>query len=316
MLKNWYFWTVVLEKTLESPWDCKEIQPVHPKGNQSWIFLGRTDPEAKTPILWPPDVKNWPIWEDPDAGKVWRWKEKGTTEDEMVGWHHQLMDMSLSKSQELVIDRVAWCAAIHGVSKSWTRLSDWTEVNLCGTSGKESVCQCRKHKSCQFDPWVRKIPRWRTWQPTSVFLSGESPWTEELGGLQTIVPQSVGHNRSSLAHTHIYTCIYVFVLMYIHLCLYMIFMGLWVCMYACSWAGLVWISFLHHCFLPAQSNPRYSHTLCLTISFLETYVYAFESCLGSSIQVTDFSILGFRLIFKMVTCAIHSWKIFWVSIIC
>ena len=88
--KNWCFWTVVLEKTLESPLDSKEIQPIHPKGNQSWIFIGRTDVEAETPILWPPDVKNLLIWKDPDAGKdCWR-EEKGTTEDEMVGWHHWL----------------------------------------------------------------------------------------------------------------------------------------------------------------------------------------------------------------------------------
>ena len=88
--KNWCFWTVVLEKTLESPLSCKEIQPVHPKGNQSWIFIGRTDAEAETPILWPPDVKDWLIWKDPDAGKDWRQEEKGTTEDEIVGGHHRL----------------------------------------------------------------------------------------------------------------------------------------------------------------------------------------------------------------------------------
>ena len=88
--KNWCFWTVVLVKTLESPLDCKEIQPVHPEGNQSWIFIGRTDAEGETSILWSPDVKNWLIWKDPDAGKDWRQEEKGTTEDEMVGWHHQL----------------------------------------------------------------------------------------------------------------------------------------------------------------------------------------------------------------------------------
>ena len=87
--RNWCFWTVVLEKTLVSPLDCKEIQPVHPKGNQSWIFIGRTDVEAETPIFWPPDVKNWLIWKDPVAGKVWR-QEKGMTEDEMIGWHHWL----------------------------------------------------------------------------------------------------------------------------------------------------------------------------------------------------------------------------------
>ena len=87
--KNWCFWNVVLEKTLESPLDCKEIQPVHPKGNQSWVFIGRTDAEAETPIFWPPDAKSWLIWKDPDAVKDWRREEKGMTEDEMVGWHHQ-----------------------------------------------------------------------------------------------------------------------------------------------------------------------------------------------------------------------------------
>ena len=88
--KNWCFWTVVLEKTLESPLDCKEIQPVNPKGNQSWIFLGRTDVEAETPVLWLPDVKNWLVGKDPDVGKDWREEEKGMTEDEMVGWYYRL----------------------------------------------------------------------------------------------------------------------------------------------------------------------------------------------------------------------------------
>ena len=89
VVMNWCFWSVVLEKTLERPLDCKEFQPVYPKGNQSWIFIGRTDAEAKTPIICPPDVKNWLIWKDTDAGKDWRWEEKGTTEDKMFGWHHQ-----------------------------------------------------------------------------------------------------------------------------------------------------------------------------------------------------------------------------------
>ena len=88
--KNWCFWTVVLEKILESPLDCKEIQPVHPKGNQSWIFTGRTDAEAETPILWPPDVKNWLTGKDPDIGKDWRQEEKGMREGEIVGWHQWL----------------------------------------------------------------------------------------------------------------------------------------------------------------------------------------------------------------------------------
>ena len=89
-LKNWCFWTVVLEKTLESPLDCKEVQLVHSKGDQSWVFIGRTDVEAETPILWPPDVKMWLIWKDPNAGKDWGQEEKGMTEDEMVGWHYRL----------------------------------------------------------------------------------------------------------------------------------------------------------------------------------------------------------------------------------
>ena len=89
-LKNWCFWTMVLEKTLESPLDCKDIQPVHSEGNQFWVFIRRTDVEAETPILWPPDVKSWLIWKDPDSGKDWREEKKGMTEDEMVGWHHRL----------------------------------------------------------------------------------------------------------------------------------------------------------------------------------------------------------------------------------
>ena len=118
----------VLEKTLESPLDCKEIQPVHPKGDQSWVFIGRTDAEGETLILWPPHAKNWLIGKDPDVGRDWGQGEKGTTEDEMAGWHHQLMDMSVSNLQELVMDREALRAVIHGVTKSWTWLSDWAEL--------------------------------------------------------------------------------------------------------------------------------------------------------------------------------------------
>ena len=124
--KNWCFWTVELEKALESPLDGKEIKPVHPKGSQSWIFIGETDAEAETPVLWPPDVKRWLIGKEPDAGKDWRQEEKGTTEDEMLGGITDSMDMTLSKLWELVKDRGAWCAAVHGFSKRQTRLNDWT----------------------------------------------------------------------------------------------------------------------------------------------------------------------------------------------
>ena len=201
-------------RRLESPLECKEIQPVHPKGNQSWIFIGRSDAEAETPILWPPDKKNWLIWKDPDAGKDWRREKIGTTEDEMVGWHHQLNGHEFELNS--LMDREAWYAAVHGVTRSRTQLSDWTELTSepirtyqrrrmgtkewpswdigmymfsntrqCQTGGfsrgsvLKNLLQCRSHG---YDPWVRKIPWRMQWQPTPVNLPEKSHGQRSLAG--------------------------------------------------------------------------------------------------------------------------------------
>ena len=130
-LKSWFFWTVILEKTLESPLNCKEIKPVNPKGNQPWIFIGKTDAEA--PILWPPNSKNWLIGKDHDAGKDWRWKKKGRTEDEMVGWHHQFNgDEFEQTSGDSEGQGSLECCSPQG-PKELDTLSDWITMNLIVT---------------------------------------------------------------------------------------------------------------------------------------------------------------------------------------
>ena len=156
--KNWCFWTVALEKTLESSLDFKEIQPVRPKGDQSWVFIGRTDVEAETPVLWPPDAKSWLIGKDTDAGKDWG-QEKGMTEDEMVRWHHWLSGHELGYTPEFVIDREAWRAVVHWVTTSRTWLSEWTELNwLC-----QSLWLCRPQQT------VKKSSR-REYRPPSCLM--------------------------------------------------------------------------------------------------------------------------------------------------
>ena len=137
--KNWCFSTVVLEKTLENTLDCKEIQPAHPKRDQFWVFIGRTDAEAETPILWPPDVKNWLIWKDPDAVKDWGQEKKGTTEDEMAGWHHRLNRHGFGWTPG-VGDRqggLMCCGSWGRKELGTTERLKWTELSLLGFNMKK-----------------------------------------------------------------------------------------------------------------------------------------------------------------------------------
>ena len=127
--KNWCFLTVVLEKTLESPLDSKEIKPVNPKGSQSWIFIRRTDTEAEAPILWLPDAKNWLTGKDPDTGKDWRREQKGTAEDEMVGWYHWLNGHEFEQASGVGDGQGSLAFSVHGITKNWAWLSDSADLN-------------------------------------------------------------------------------------------------------------------------------------------------------------------------------------------
>jgi len=136
VLKNWCFWTLVLEKSLESHLDCKEIQLVHPKGNQFWLFIGRTDAESETPVLWPPDVKNWLIWKDPDSGKDWRQEEKGSTEDEVVRWHHRLNAHEF-ESTPAVGDGQGGLACCSPWRRKELDMTEWSQHTVEKSSGDE-----------------------------------------------------------------------------------------------------------------------------------------------------------------------------------
>ena len=138
-------------RLLRVPWPL-EIKPVHPKGDQSWTFIGRTDAEAETPVLWPPDGKNWLTGKDPDAGQDWRQEEKGMTEDEMVEWHHRLNGHELSKLQELVMDKEAGRAAVHGVAKNQTQLTNWTELKNIEMTAR--IFALKSLTGLSFDNWV------------------------------------------------------------------------------------------------------------------------------------------------------------------
>ena len=172
--------TVVLEKTLESPLDSKEIRAVNPKGSQSWIFIEMTDDEAKASIFWPPDARKGLIGKNPDAGKDWKQKEKGMTEDEMVGWHDQLNGYKFEQTLGDGEGQGSLATTVHGVTKSRTRLSNWT-TNLkegfpCWLSGK--YCMNAVQSLDQKEPLEKEITT------HSSVLAWETPWTKEPGGLQ------------------------------------------------------------------------------------------------------------------------------------
>ena len=162
VLKNWCFWTVVLEKTLESSLGCKENKSVHPKGNQSWIFIGRTNAEAETPILWPTDVKKWLIWKDPDAEKDWRQVGKGTTEDEMVRWHQQISGQEFEQALGVGDEQGSLaCSSPWGQKESDTERLNWTDPASVLTN-HSSCLQAALNQKPPLQCWISRnqvLPR-------------------------------------------------------------------------------------------------------------------------------------------------------------
>ena len=178
--KYWCFWTVVLEKTLESPLDCKEIQPVHSEGDQPWVFFGRNDAKAETLVLRPTHAMRWLYGKDSDAGRDWGQEEKGTTEDEMAGWHHWLNGPEFEPwVGAWVMDREAWRAVVHGVAKSQTRLSDWTELNW---SSANFFCHKNfPHKQVSDNNPSHGLKLWSTCSSWDILC--KDPWTNVNGYL-------------------------------------------------------------------------------------------------------------------------------------
>ena len=168
VLKNWYFWTVVMEKTLKSPLDCKEIKPVNPKGNQSWMFIGRSDAEAETPLLWSPDMKTWLTGKDSDAGKDWRQEEKGTTEDEIVGWHHQLEGHEFQQALG-VGDRQGSLACCSPWGCKELDTTEWTKLNWTQHRPQYIIVE--------IVIWESKIAKEQNWLPC---LFKDFPWNNDF----------------------------------------------------------------------------------------------------------------------------------------
>ena len=199
-LKDWCFWTVMLEKTLESPLDCKEIKLVNPKGNQSRIFIRRTDAEAEAPILWSRDAKNWLIGKDSDAGNDWRREEKGMTEDEMVGWHHQLDGHEFEQALGVGDGQEAWQAAVHGIAKSRTQLRDWTDTNndylklkiLC--TAKET-CNKTKGNIQNGGRYLKMLYLIKCWYPKYIKNSYNSITRKNILNLHLHVNHNIMHNN-------------------------------------------------------------------------------------------------------------------------
>ena len=224
--KNWCFWTVVLE-TLESPLDSKETKPVKPKGNQSWMFTGRTDAEAEPPILWPPDAKNWLIGKDPDAGKDWKHEEKGTTEDEIIGWHHRLdghefeQAPGVGNGQESLVCCSPWGHKELDTTEWLNWMFYYFKFVPTFIYTAFLVAQTVKHLPAMRETWVRSLgwedPLEKEMATYSSTLAWKIPWMEEPGRLQPIESKSVRHNW--VTSISIFNLIYTLIIEHwVHFC--------------------------------------------------------------------------------------------------